>query len=68
MGLVGLVSPCRRAFVSPKIFLVGISWVQNIFLRVFRGFQIFSHGYFLGPKFYDFQLLKNEKKLMIEEF
>ena len=36
MGLVGLVPPYHRAFVGPKIFLVGISWVSNFFSWVFR--------------------------------
>ena len=42
VGLVGLVPSC----------LLGISWVQNIFLWVFRGSQIFSRGYFVGLKFF----------------
>ena len=28
------------------------SWIQNVFSWVFRGFGIFSHGYFIGPKFF----------------
>ena len=45
-------------FVGPKYFLVGISWVQNIFsgvfrvLWVFRVSKVFSRGYFVGPKFF----------------
>ena len=31
---------------------VGISWVQNIFSWVFRGFKSFSCGYFVDPKFF----------------
>ena len=42
---VGLVPFCHRAFV-------GISWVQNIFSWVFRGFQIFSRRYFVGLRFF----------------
>ena len=33
-------------FMGPNFFLVGISWVKNIFLCVYCGFQIFSCGYF----------------------
>ena len=50
--LVGLVSPCHHALVGPKIFLVGILWVQNIFSWVFCVSQIFSRGCFVGPKFF----------------
>ena len=32
--------------MGPNFFLVGISWVKNIFLWVYCGFQIFSCGYF----------------------
>ena len=46
-AIVGLVPPCHRAFVGPKGFLVGKSWVQNIF----SGVSNFSRGYFVGPKF-----------------
>ena len=31
VGLVSLAPRCHRAFVGPKIFPVGISWVENIF-------------------------------------
>ena len=34
VGFVGFEPLCRCAFVGPKIFLVGISWVQ--------GFMIFN--------------------------
>ena len=40
MGLVGFVPPCHRAFVGPKIFLVGISWVLYFFSWVFHGSKI----------------------------
>ena len=53
--LMGPVSPCHRALMGSKIFLVGISWVQNIFSWVFCGSQTFSRGYFVDPRFYDFQ-------------
>ena len=52
VGFVGLLPPCRRAFDGSKKFFVGISWVQNIFSLVFREFQIFSRGYFVGPIFF----------------
>ena len=42
-------------FVGPKFFLMDISWVQRFFLLAFHGSKIFPHGYFVGPKFYDFQ-------------
>ena len=31
VSLVSTAPPCHRAFVGPKYFPVGISWVQNIF-------------------------------------
>ena len=43
VGLLGLVPSCNRAFV-------GILWVQFFFSWVFRGFKIFSCGYFVGLK------------------
>ena len=57
-----IVPSCLR-FVGPKFFHVGSSWVQNIFLWVIRGYQIFSReylvvpkiftrGYFVGPTFF----------------
>ena len=39
-------------FVGPNFFLVGISWVSNFFLWVFRESQSFSSGYFVGQKFF----------------
>ena len=45
VGLVGLVPLCHRDFV-------GISWGPNFFSWVFRESQIFSRGYFVGPKFF----------------
>ena len=42
--LVSLEVSWHRAFV-------GISWVPNFFSWVFRGSQIFSSGYFVGPNF-----------------
>ena len=52
--LAGFVSLClpesdifsREYFMGQKLFLVGISWVQNFFSCVSRGPQIFSQGYF----------------------
>ena len=51
--------------MSPNFFLAGISWAQDFFLSVFRGYKRFSLGYFVGPIFFlgliswikDFQLL-----------
>ena len=43
VGLAGLVPLRHRAFV-------GISWVPIFFSWVFRRSQIFSCGYFVGPK------------------
>ena len=51
-AIVGLVPSCHRAFVGPKSFFVGTSWVQNIFSWVFRGSQILSPGYFVGSRFF----------------
>ena len=53
----------RGYFVGSKFFLVGVSWVQHVFLwvfcrskyffsQVFRGSKMFSRGYFVGPKFF----------------
>ena len=53
----------RGYFVGSKFFLVGVSWVQNVFLwvfcgskyffsQVFRGSKMFSRGYFVGPKIF----------------
>ena len=35
-----------------KYFPVGILWVPNLFLWVFRGSKIFCGGYFVGSKFF----------------
>ena len=35
-----IVPPCHRAFVGPKLFFVGILWIQNIFAWVFCGSKI----------------------------
>ena len=48
-GFSAIVQSCLRGFktfsrgyfVSPKFFLVGISWVQNFFSWVFRGSKVF---------------------------
>ena len=42
----------RGCFVGPKYFLLGISWVQNIFSWVFREFKSFPRGYFMDQKFF----------------
>ena len=47
LSFVGLVPSCLR---GSKIFFVGISRVQNIFLWVFRGSKIFSRGYVMDQK------------------
>ena len=52
MGLVDLVSLCHRDFVGSNFFLVGILWVQDFSSWVFCGLKFFSHGYFVGPKFF----------------
>ena len=44
-------SSFRGYFLGPKFFLVGISWVQNIFSWAFHRFKTFSRGYLVGPKF-----------------
>ena len=41
VGFMGLVPPCHRAFMGPKLF-----W------RVFLGSKIFSRWYFVGPQFF----------------
>ena len=38
-------------FVRPKFFLVGISWVQNIFSCVFRRSNIFCAANFVIQRF-----------------
>ena len=50
VGLAGLMLLYHRAFMGPKIFLVGILWVQNISSWVICGSEIFSHGYFVDSK------------------
>ena len=68
---MGLVPSCHCAFVDPKLllvsiwgvqsfFLVGISWVQNVFRwyfvntkalsLVFRGSEDFTGRFLVGPK------------------
>lgn len=44
--LVGLVSSCLCAFGDPKCFLMGISRIRNFISKVFRGFKLFSRGFF----------------------
>ena len=52
VGFVGLVPSCLRGyFMSPKLFLVGISWVKSFFSWVFRESKVFSRGYFVGQNF-----------------
>ena len=52
VGLVGLVPWCLRGyFVGSKLFLVGISWVQNIFSWVYFVVPNFFR-YFVGPRFF----------------
>ena len=41
VGLVSLVLLCHRFFVSPKFFLVSISWARNFFLLGISWVQIF---------------------------
>ena len=43
---------CLHGFVDSKCFLVGISWVRNFFSWIFYRSKIFSHRYFVGPKFF----------------
>ena len=52
-----------RAFMV-LVDLVPSLWVRNVLSLTFRGSKIFSCGYFLGQKFYDFQKssVKNQKK------
>ena len=62
MDIVSLVLSGSRALVGPKFFLVGISWIRNIFPWVlwrsnfflwrFRGSKYFTHGYFVGLSFF----------------
>ena len=60
MGLVGLIPSCHWTLVGPKVYLVGISWVQNLvgilwvqnfFSWVICESKISCLGYFIGPKF-----------------
>ena len=44
MNLASLVPLCHLVFE-------GILWVQNFFSWVLRGSQIFSRGFFVGPRF-----------------
>ena len=64
VGLVSLVKSClcgcfvglmffsRGNFVGPKLFLVGISWVQIFFSWIFRVSEDFSRECFVGPIFF----------------
>ena len=61
-SLIGLLPSCQCAFVGPKFFLVGFSWVQvfsheffvgsKFFSWVFHQSKIFLHGHFVGPKLF----------------
>ena len=42
----------HRAFMRPKLFNVGTSWVQNFFSWVFCGSKFFSQGHFVGPQIF----------------
>ena len=50
LNSVGLV-PSRVSFILCYRVIVPL-WVRNIFLLVFRAPEIFSRGYFVGPKFF----------------
>ena len=69
VSLVGLVPSCHRwYFVGSNFFLVGISWVQNIFWWVFLGSQFFYRGYFVGPKFFLLGILLGLKFSLVGNF
>ena len=46
-----------RYFVGPKLFLMGISWVQKFSSRVFSGSTFFSRGYFVVRNFLSWAFL-----------
>ena len=48
VGLLGLVPSC---ICGCKMFLVGTSWAQNFFSRVFQGFKYFLVGILWVPRF-----------------
>ena len=56
-------------FVGPRVFPVGISWIQNFFLvgvsGVFRGSKSFSREYFVGPKFFSCGYFGGPKLLLV---
>ena len=70
VGLLGLVPSCHRAFLGPKAFFMGFSWVRNVlsffyfigdpnfFTWVFRESKFFSLGYFVGLIFFSFSLFR----------
>ena len=48
--IIDFVPSCHLAVVSPKYFVVGISWAEKVVSWVFRFSKIFSRRYFLGCK------------------
>ena len=52
VGLVDLVPSCLRRYVWLQNVFSGISWAQNIFSWVFRGFKIYSRGYFVSCEYF----------------
>ena len=46
--IIGFVPSCHHVVVSPKYFVVGISWAEKVVSWVFRGSKIFPTGYFVG--------------------
>ena len=52
VGFYGSKSFSSGCFVGLKFLLVGISWVQDFFLCLFRGSKISSRAYFISPDFF----------------
>ena len=61
------ISP-QGFFLCSRFFLVGILWVQNLFLWVFCGLEIFSWGYFCRSKIFNCGLYCGSKICSCEYF
>ena len=61
VGLVGLASAivpsCLR---RSKSFFLSVSYVQNFFSLIFRGYKIFSRGYFVGLNFFSWEFRRSK--------
>ena len=73
VGMLGLVPSCHRAFLGPKAFFMGFSWVRNVlsflyfigdpnfFTWVFRKSNFFFSWVSCGFIFFPFSLFRRFK-------